>query len=456
MTFGTMEVIQTITVGAGGQAAIEFLNIPSTYNDLLIKLSVRSDEAGGTAQSTGLNMSINGVTTNRTFRTLIGYQGTLTATTTGTTGAIGTIPGASVTASTFNNFDVYIPGYAGGLNKAFLVDAVTENASGTNNELRFTTGLWSQTTAISSLSFSSAAGNIVQHSTATLYGITRVPAGAKATGGVIYDDASYWYHVFTSSGTFTPNQNITCDYLVVAGGGAGGGGGDAGGGGAGGMRCTVDGTGGSGSLETPLSLIANTSYTVTVGAGGAVATNAAGNNGSNSVFATITATGGGGGGKEQDVATAGAADGKAGGSGGGSGNRWIYDIPQGGAASPSGQGFAGGNSAADTDNAGGGGGGASAAGGNAATNDGGNGGNGRATSISGTSVTYAGGGGGGVRAGGTLGTGGTGGGGKGSLGTTAADAGTANTGGGGGGANNPNTANQRAGGSGIVIVRYAK
>ncbi len=74
-----------------------------------------------------------------------------------------------------------------------------------------------------------------------------------------------------------------------------------------------------------------------------------------------------------------------------------------------------------------------------------------AVAISGSSVTYAGGGGGGTDFG-TKGTGGAGGGGDGGIGGTSAVAGSANTGGGGGGASG-NTA--FAGGSGIVIIRYA-
>ena len=50
-------------------------------------------------------------------------------------------------------------------------------------------------------------------------------AGAKATGGTITTDGTYWFHTFTSSGTFTPTQSLTADMVVVAGGGGGGGGG---------------------------------------------------------------------------------------------------------------------------------------------------------------------------------------------------------------------------------------
>jgi hypothetical protein len=46
---------------------------------------------------------------------------------------------------------------------------------------------------------------------------------AKAIGGTITNDGTNWIHTFTSSGTFVPYENLTADYLVVAGGGGGAG-----------------------------------------------------------------------------------------------------------------------------------------------------------------------------------------------------------------------------------------
>ena len=66
-------------------------------------------------------------------------------------------------------------------------------------------------------------------------GITPVPAGLTATGGVISDytvgSDVYRAHVFTSTGTFEVTELSTdypnaIDYLVVAGGGGGAGGAD--------------------------------------------------------------------------------------------------------------------------------------------------------------------------------------------------------------------------------------
>ena len=148
-------------------------------------------------------------------------------------------------------------------------------------------GLYRGTTnAITSLTVMMAGSSFIAGSTFTLYGVgTSTNTLPYATGGnSIYQDSTYWYHLFTSSGTFTPSQALSADYLVVAGGG-GGDGYVSGGGGAGGLRCTVDATGGGGSLESKLSLSSGTGYTVTVGAGGSV-----GGNGGNSVFSTITST----------------------------------------------------------------------------------------------------------------------------------------------------------------------
>jgi hypothetical protein len=92
---------------------------------------------------------------------------------------------------------------------------------------------------------------------------------------------------FLASGSWKAPAGVTAvDYLVVAGGGSGayGGSGGNGGGGAGGFL-----------TGTALSVTAGTTYTVTVGAGGAAVVSgpANGNNGSNSVFSSLTAIGGG-------------------------------------------------------------------------------------------------------------------------------------------------------------------
>jgi hypothetical protein len=430
-------------------ASVTFSNIPqSGYTDLKVVQSARTDRA---SYVDGIQIRFNADSgSNYSDRVLYGF-GTGTGSSTNSPAtwvSAGKATAATATASTFGNSEVYIPNYTGSTAKSLSADGVTENnASSAWAELD--AGLWTGTAAITSISFYPALGtNFVANSTFSLYGLaalgTTPVIAPKASGGnVIATDGTYWYHAFTSTGAFVPQQGLTCDVMVVAGGGAGGAGGGAGGAGAGGFRVVNQ------------SVATSTSYTVTVGSGGA--TNAGGipgGAGSNSSFiggvASISSTGGGGGGTS-------GGNGANGGSGGGAGHAPASGgTGNAGSYSPSEGNNGGGAGAASGFYAAGGGGGASAAGaaGNSAVG-GGNGGAGTNTYSSwatatstGVSGFYAGGGGGGVFGGGTLGTGGSGGGG------TSAVAGTTNTGGGGGGGSLSPTRNPGTGGSGIVIIRY--
>jgi hypothetical protein len=456
---GTMVKIDTVTVGSGGAASIQFLDIPQTYTDLMIKVSARN-----TSTENAYRVRINNDSSSiYSARWLLGNGSAASSNNNSsqTAAFVGRMSLSTDTASTFGSTEIYIPNYTSSTSKSISSDVVTEN-NGTTAFQSLFAALYTGTAAITRLDLIPDANSFAQHTTATLYGISRTTAQIKATGGMVYDDADYVYHLFTSSGTFTPTQALTCEYLVVAGGG-GGGRGDGnygvGGGGAGGYRSSVSGelTGGGGAAETPLSLLASTSYTVTVGAGGNGATTngTSGSVGSNSIFATITSTGGGGGASGTSSGTA--IQGGTGGSGGGSAH-WNFNGTRVGGdrtTSPV-QGNLGGSvTSTGGERCGGGGGGAGVAGGNGNFATAGAGGNGLSSSITGSSVTRAGGGGAwGSASSGT--SGGTGGGGNGSPTTSGVSggAGTVNTGS-GGGASFQN-ANGGAGGSGVVIVRYAK
>ena len=424
-------------------ASVTFDNIPqSGYTDLKIVASIRTD--GASANNYGyLDIAFNGSTANYSARRILGYA---TAVNSGS-GTVFLTPQNTnaATSNTFSNMEITIPNYTSSNYKSISVDGVTENNS-TAAESAFCTleaGLWSSTSAITSLGFSVRSGygsSILANSTFSLYGIaalgTTPTVAPKATGGnIVGNDGTYWYHSFLSSGTFTPQTSLTADYLVVAGGG--GGGFDAGGGGgAGGYR-----------YFTSQSFSA-TAYTVTVGAGGAGATTTVrGSNGSTSTFNSISSSGGGGGGSD-GVATGNSGGsgggGRANGNAGGSGNAGSYSPVEG---------YAGGNAA--NPGAGGGGGGSSAVGQNSTTTtNGGNGGAATSNSITGSAVNYAGGGGGAVNqsTGGGAGADASGAGTGGTNVRGAGTAATANLGGGGGGGGAGLSGG--AGGSGIVIIRY--
>ena len=468
--------------------------MPNTY------VALTSQTVTGSPVSS-VNLSLSGISGYTDLRLVIGGTTTVTgyAFTLGVNGDTGSNysqtllsgSGSAAQSTRYNNAtttQTYIGGWVAGYDSTqpstLLLDFMNYSNTTTNKTILYRANsatksveagqiLWRNTVAITSITIYAQSGsNIAVGTTFSLYGIANADQGAaKATGGIITEDATYWYHTFGASGAFIPKQSLTCDVLVVAGGG-GGGSYRAGGGGAGGLL-----------FYSAQSLTA-ISHTVTVGAGGTgaaqsnlTAVGAVGTSGVNSQFASLTAATGGGRGGAPNGGTAGAA----GGSGGGSAADPSFTPNAGGAASPSGQGNTGGasNSFASPYYGAGGGGGAGAVGSNGTSASGGGAGGigssaysswgiatGTGQNSSGT-YYYAGGGAGGEFTGiasTTAKSGGLGGGGS-TVATTSATAsnggaGTVNTGGGGAGSVSTDNAgvmgNGGAGGSGIVIVRYLK
>ena len=456
----TYVALATQTLGSAA-ASVTFSSIPATYTDLVLITSVQNNSGGNRAMQIILNAD-----------TATNYSGTY-LTGDGSTAASGrstsvayldtfaTVPGAEFGTCIFN-----FQNYAN--TTTFKTVVSRSGSAGTN--ARTAASLWRSTAAINSIKFQLGGADLYSTgSTFSLYGIANADQGAaKATGGIITEDATYWYHTFAASGTFTPKQSITADMLVIAGGG--GGGAEYGQS----QACSGGGGGAGGLLGFSSQSLTATGYTVTVGGGGAGGS--AGKNkgalGGDSQFGALTLVkGGGGGGYNYDGAgsTSGMA-GLTGGSGGGAGGTYTGAYVGSGGSATSGQGYAGGGGTGTR--CGGGGGGAGVAGTAAADNNiAGAGGNGLSTysswglatgtgqNVSGT-YYYAGGGGGGMwdTTNITLGAGGYGGGASGNVYGTAGSNAMAFTGGGGSGAS-ASTSTSLAGGnggSGLVIVRYAK
>jgi hypothetical protein len=260
-------------------------------------------------------------------------------------------------------------------------------------------------------------------------------------------DGDYTWYKWTdtaATGSYQNNTVQSVEWLVLAGGGGGGEGYYGGGGGAGGYR-----------TGTHSDISADTTLTLTVGAGGAGSTTQEADavNGGDSILAsdgsetTVTSTGGGGGASRLSD------PGATGGSGGGaalntgSAGSATSITPVTGETTTV-QGFAGGAGS----RFGGGGGGAGEVGGVGHVSlHGGPGGNGVQNDIAGSTIYYAGGGGGGSN-GEPDNAGGEGGGGNGGQNGGSGTAGTDGLGGGGGGGGGDG-ADGVDGGNGIVVLR---
>lgn len=160
----TFELIASSTVGSGGAASIDFTSIPSTYTDLCLVASLR----GSVGNDYG-KVIINGSSTGYSRRTLQG-NGTGATSATFTSEFFNTMVKSTDTANTFSNVQFYFPNYAGSTNKSVSTDAVTEN-NATAAIALMQAVLWSNTAAITSLSLTQDGGNLVQYSTAYLYGV---------------------------------------------------------------------------------------------------------------------------------------------------------------------------------------------------------------------------------------------------------------------------------------------
>ena len=159
----TYTLIASSTVGSGGAATIDFTSIPQTYTDLKIVLSIRSNFT-----ELDTYLLFNSSSTSFTGKRLYG-SGTAAASDS-TSRSYGLINMSSYTASTFANNEIYIPNYTSSNYKSYSVDSVTEN-NATSAYAIFVAGLWSNTAAITSITFALSTANFVQYSTAHLYGI---------------------------------------------------------------------------------------------------------------------------------------------------------------------------------------------------------------------------------------------------------------------------------------------
>ena len=162
----TYTLINSSTVGVGGAASITFSSIPATYMDLLIKTSLRGSRS---AINEGVNVSFNGSTSSFTYRALQG-NGSAASSFNSTAGYYTDTDGDTAAANTFGNGEIYIPNYAGSNNKSYSADSVAET-NNTTIYMQLVAGLWSNTAAITSISFACTVGSFKEYSTAYLYGI---------------------------------------------------------------------------------------------------------------------------------------------------------------------------------------------------------------------------------------------------------------------------------------------
>jgi len=157
-----MTLISSVTVGSGGSATISFTSIPATYTDLVVKYSARKASGG----ESNIQVTLNSGSTYAGIR----IYGTGSAAASDTTSAWGGfIVGATQTASTFSNNEIYLPNYTSSNAKSWSIDTVDEN-NASSSLMGLGAQLWNGTAAISSITLT--ANDFAEYSTAYLYGIS--------------------------------------------------------------------------------------------------------------------------------------------------------------------------------------------------------------------------------------------------------------------------------------------
>ena len=174
-----MRLIESKTLTTA-QASIEFTSIPSTFTDLVFFVSGRSSRA---ANGDGLLTRFNNDTSSvYSVRSLRG-DGASVVSVTGATNALSRaeLPAGTSTSNTFSNMSFYIPNYTSSANKSVSIDSVMET-NATNLEMMITAGLWSNTSAITTITLTSETGNnFVTGSIVSLYGILKGSDGIVTT-----------------------------------------------------------------------------------------------------------------------------------------------------------------------------------------------------------------------------------------------------------------------------------
>jgi hypothetical protein len=148
-------------------ASVTFSAIPSTYTDLVLRVSGRTTVTGQATDNLELrfNGSItrlrgNGSTASSSANSGVTVINGLTA-----------FDAADATSNTFSSLEIYVPSYLASQNKPVSLFSAQEDNNATANIVA-TAGLWRDTTAISSIYIgSNSGGSFVSGSSFYLYGI---------------------------------------------------------------------------------------------------------------------------------------------------------------------------------------------------------------------------------------------------------------------------------------------
>jgi hypothetical protein len=172
---GSFESIATVTVGSGGSSSVSFTSIPSTYSHLQVRILGRGNRTSYGTESFVMRANSDSGANYATHQVVAVASSVLASGSASTTGAsIGRFPSNSITANVFGVGVVDILDYANTNKYKTIRDlgGIEDNDVSGLAELGLYSSLWMNTSAISSLTFTSGGGTLItQYSSFALYGI---------------------------------------------------------------------------------------------------------------------------------------------------------------------------------------------------------------------------------------------------------------------------------------------
>jgi len=152
-------------------ASVTFSAIPSTYTDLVVRASVRTDD---TPEMISFLLKFNGaVASNASVTRLEGSGSTATSnrSSASTAASLRDTNAAASTANSFTSFELYVPNYTVAAAKpSSVIVSAEQNATAATTTAHAV--LFNSTSAITSISFNRGSDNWVSGSSFYLYGIS--------------------------------------------------------------------------------------------------------------------------------------------------------------------------------------------------------------------------------------------------------------------------------------------
>jgi hypothetical protein len=162
----TNYLITTVTVATGGSASISFSSIPQTYTDLMILISAKTTDANWSY----IKIGFNGSTASFADKQLL--SDSATSYSQSNNRFVSFVPGTNQGTSVFGAANLYVPNYTSTTSKTY----VAEGASPSNGLTGYPSsegGIWSVSSAITSIELTMNVGNYAEFSSASLYGISK-------------------------------------------------------------------------------------------------------------------------------------------------------------------------------------------------------------------------------------------------------------------------------------------